>query len=1243
MASRPRRIAAAEWDGHKDTILNLRQSGKSIKGEDGIMARMERDCEFEATPAQYELQLRKWGARKNINANEWRRTLQAVDQYNEDGIKCAVYKNGELVQPWTLQKERNRHCKGQEYARLRRSRVSAAILPECIEIKISESQPSVAGMLDVDGDEDRDEDGDENALSSVSYNLAMTTSETTPVARESHVGAVGGFGMGDSYIGSQIPVADPFLEQSNQTMGAMSALANDDQRFETSITNSTGELLPDTLDLTMDYVRMDHDPTLDMVSLVRGSSATRGSSLFGPDTMLNAVSYLDLVNWSSPDIQFPGINELLETRGSQSLSASPELPIQQAFVHRQSNSPASRDGGDPGGTNARQLVTDTRPLGLHGVPMNSDDALLVVETIELRLSSLLISDAVSSNHLLKSRTAVRDQTFGSSIYGSLILSIENNFAGLDGVPIGAVLKFLEQGPQMRSQLSKYLRAAPKNVSKILAENLVRAAIENCDAPMVTELLRTELVAPNDIVCSFDGMRYTAVERSAMLHSIEVTKVLLNAGADVNKTYSASMDEKGALYFAIQQQVGCSPVDMELSELLLDHGAKVRLWHAAIAVRWQEPVLIKALLHKIPPSDYQWAFISYTSEAHSIIQDAVRLDDELATTVVVHIVQACYQTNYGKCSEVYSSILQESMKLAATRGYSRLVAFLVDHVADKGPALAGAVRSGKRDVIELLLEKGANPDAPECIIDRLYDFFPTTPFAEAIRAKDDELICYFHGLGATSQISEEGRFEAAIYAASEAGKLTYVNELMQMAPGMEGKVLNSALRISIRKGYEEVALTLLKAGADVNWRWDRRKSRDDVSPVLREALRQKNKTLVLKIMECDADINILSMEAAAEWGDVSIIENLLSMGADINHFLDSGVGTAVTVAVRAKNRPLVEFLVENGARLDLPVDSGKCSSLMAAISNEDIDMMRYLLDLGADPSCSSAINEAVKKGGEILAIVLDAVRIKFPMSIKDLGAEALQSAIEKDDVELVDILLEAKFDVNTIVENEEHGCISALGMAIEKTSGTNLDVVKKLILAGGDPNSIVSSMARWRQHTVWPRLTAMLQAILRKSKPLVELFTDEGADIKRAARLGLKRTPLQQACEVGAMEIVDLFLEKGVDVNEAPAVRGGATSLQFCAIQGFCAIAKKLLERGADVHALPSEVNGRTALDGAAENGRLDMLMLLWNATADKRFSPEQCSHAMKLAEENGHIACYDLLRQLDLTSRDFMGLGRLGT
>ena len=182
-------------------------------------------------------------------------------------------------------------------------KVSTVVLPECVEIKISESQPSVAGMLDVDGDEDRDEHGDENTLSSGPYNLAVTTDETTPVVTESHVGAVSGFGIGEPYTGSQIPPLSPFLEQPNQTMGAMSA----------------SELLPDTLDLTMDHVPIDHDSTLDIVSLVGDSPATRSTSLIRLATPLNAA-FNQKLDWWNSNMRSPSFNEDFEPRGKRILS-----------------------------------------------------------------------------------------------------------------------------------------------------------------------------------------------------------------------------------------------------------------------------------------------------------------------------------------------------------------------------------------------------------------------------------------------------------------------------------------------------------------------------------------------------------------------------------------------------------------------------------------------------------------------------------------------------------------------------------------------------------------------------------------------------------------------------------------------------------------------------------------------------------------------------------------------------------
>ena len=903
------------------------------------------------------------------------------------------------------------------------------------------------------------------------------------------------------------------------------------------------------------------------------------------------------------------------------------MSTQRPAFECRSHSIALENAEEAESSPARQNLTHTGPLFLQGGSSTSGDALLRSELDRSNLSALLTPDTVSSISLLKSSIAARREIFGSSIYNLLILSIENNFAGLDGVPIGTVLKFLEQDPQMRSKLTTYLRARPKYVSKALAEKLIRAAIENCDAPTVREYLKTGLVIPNEIVCLIDGRRYTAVERSAMLRSIEVTRALLVAGADVNKTYEKdSYLERGALELAIRKDGMYSGVDMRLINMLLDRGAEVRVKLVEAAVRCQDTVLIRAIMSKFSRYDHSKVFKSFSVMVHAMDL----LGGEFATTIIMQIVQACSQTGCGSCSTSNPTVLQSSITLAAMRGHLKLVAFLLDHIIDKGPPLAGAVRSGRREIIELLLANGADADAPACSIDGPFKFV-TTPLAEAIRAKNDELIRDLQNRGAMSQINEEGRFRAAIYAASEVGNLKYVQGLLQMAPNMNGKILTPALNVSIIGDHEDVALTLLKAGADVN----APESSGFVGPPLLEALRQRSKTLVRKILECDVYIDAHEdlLDAAAQLGDNAVIKDLFSMGAYMVYW--SGE-TAVAAAVRARNRPLVECLVkEHRVLLDVSPGFGR-KPLEAAISNKDIDMLQYLLDLGADPASSGVFSRAVSQEREILAVLLKAFRAKYPAGRRGFGSATLEFAVEQKDIELIDILLEAKFDVNAILNTEMFGIKSALGMAIGMYGRRDLDIVRKLILAGGDPNGVVSVTHCYNSPTVLPRRTALLQAILTKSKHLVNFLIDEGADAHRAAQLGLKRTPLQQACEIGALEVVELLLEKGVDANEAPALRGGGTSLQFCAIKGYCGIANKLLKLGADIHAAPAEMNGKTVLDGAAEYGRLDMLMLIRDAAAPKTFNSEQCNRAAKLAEENGHIACRDFLLELSLNGQGFI-------
>lgn len=129
-----------------------------------------------------------------------------------------------------------------------------------------------------------------------------------------------------------------------------------------------------------------------------------------------------------------------------------------------------------------------------------------------------------------------------------------------------------------------------------------------------------------------------------------------------------------------------------------------------------------------------------------------------------------------------------------------------------------------------------------------------------------------------------------------------------------------------------------------------------------------------------------------------------------------------------------------------------------------------------------------------------------------------------------------------------------------------------------------------------------------------------------AVIGISRTALQAAAEIGSLELMLLLLRAGAEVNAPPAAYSGVTALQAAAIGGYVGVANALLNRGAEVNAAPAPSNGRTALEGAAEYGRIDMLQLLIDAGATVTGDGQaQYDRAVELASKNGHNAARNLL------------------
>ena len=903
----------------------------------------------------------------------------------------------------------------------------------------------------------------------------------------------------------------------------------------------------------------------------------------------------------------------------------PRLPVQRSSLPHDSTPAAPDPAEKPRCSPVRGPFTSTPPLPVQGSAWTTNNVVFRPKISKPNPPSLLLTHGALFSSYLHDRIAVQQKAFGSSVYGSIIRSIENNFAGLDDIPIGIILKYLKQEFAMRSRLLQYRRVIPKDVSRALAENTVRAAIENGDTATVTECLSTGLLIPDEIVCTINGRRYTAAERSAMLQSYEVTEVLVNAHADVNKTHETNPDvDRGSLELALTKRGKPALVHMRLLNLLLDCGAEVRPGLIMAAIERRDTNLVRRLLSKFSHLKHQAAVTNSSAFMVGVVE---LLDCETATVLVSQIVRDCFEKSSHEWLAFQSTVLRHPLITAARKGYLELVCFLDRHVTDKGGVLASAVRGGQRDIIEHLLMKGVSVDSPADLIQDRQESSEnhlTTPLAEAIRANSEELTYEFERRGALSQINEQGRFRAAIYAASKVGNLSYVEKLIQMAPGM-GESMTSALTVSITKGHDEIAMTLIKAGADVNWCTE---SYDTRLP-LSAALDRRNRDLVYAILERDqanSPSYTTFLIQAIEWGEDSVVYDLLSMAAD------SSSPGVIHAAVMAKNKKVVTYLVEEyGAYL------AGCT-LESAVTSKDMDVLRHLLSLGADPTASLAIDRAAVENRDFLAVLLRAFRVRYPKGKKGFGARALEYALDcalgKNDSGLLNELLKAKFDVNAMVGITDR--TSILGTAICKFGACNLKIIRKLLRAGGDPNRIARRAGYDSSADVWPQYTPLLLAVRTKNVALVELLIDAGADIFRPARLGVKRTPLQCACEVGSMDIVELLLRKGAQVNEPLAIRAGGTSLQLCAMGGHIGIAHRLLQDGADIHAAPSEVHGRTALEGAAEHGRLDMVNLLWDASVSKGFSWEECERGMKLAKENGHVACRNVLWELCLSDPKLM-------
>lgn len=578
--------------------------------------------------------------------------------------------------------------------------------------------------------------------------------------------------------------------------------------------------------------------------------------------------------------------------------------------------------------------------------------------------------------------------------------------------------------------------------------------------------------------------HTALMEAASQGRGEVVRCLLEAGADANRENSLALD------FAVRMG------NADCVAQLLQAGA--------------DPNCVEkenATARDTEDEDEDEELENGLSEEDEEEKDEEDDEDEQLSTSPTLLMDAIGRGNRA----IVDLLLEAGANVHATAGGESALSTAVqsgreelfDLLLSKGAPLTGALRAaalmGKRDVVARLLELGAE-------VDETAGQFAWTPLANAAEAGHAEIVRMLLAAGADPN-HKDWMGKTPLAQAIQEDKADVVRVLLEAGASLESDDDDSLLSAAVWQGHGQIVDLLLEHGVDPN------EQRKNSPPALFWAVGFNKSAIARRLLDAGADPNArmpkgrrvgefdefppggTPLMLAAKKGRSKAMEALLAAGADPN-LKDSKGRTAADYAAKSGQPAIVERLAAAGGEVSVSPAKMHSAALLKAVQKKSGQAKALAaLDAGANPNVTD-----------------------------DYGVSALTHAAQHGLVEVVQRLLDAGANVHHC---SKHG-LSPLRVAAVRE---NAAILKLLLAAGANVNAPQppGSIPADRRNTVYMSYSFPLHdAAAYGLAENVELLLAAGADVNSTGEDEV--TPLVTAVNHRQMKMAERLLAAGAIVR-----------------------------------------------------------------------------------------------------------------